>query len=231
MVQMVIKEKEFVEIEYTGRIKSDDIIFDTTEEKIAKENKIHNPNMPYGPITVCVGTGSVLIGLEKSIIGKEIGKSYKIELSPENAFGKKDAKLLKIVNKNVFIKSNINPVPGLQVNIDGITGVIKNVTGGRTVVDFNHPLSGKGLVYDLKINRLVTDAKEKIVSLVSLQFNLKPEAFEVKIDEKNVAGIKFKEGIKLKNFNTGMATEMMKELVGLNDVVYFETEKSKPNKD
>ena len=57
------------------------------------------------------------------------------------------------------------------------------------------------------------------------------DPIKVKIDEKNVAGIKFKEGIKLKNFNTGMATEMMKELVGLNDVVYFETEKSKPNKE
>ena len=185
-----IKEKDFVELEYTAKIKDGNTVFDTTDEKLAKENKIYckkqenkyDSKMPYGPVKICIGTGSILKGLEDSLVGKEPGKSYTIELSAENAFGKKNAKMLKIVNTNVFRKSNIDPMPGLQVNIDGIPGTIKSVTGGRTIVDFNHPLSGKEIVYDVKINRIITDEKEKINAFVSFQFNLKPDSFTLDID-------------------------------------------------
>jgi len=223
---MAIKEKDFIELEYTGKLKEDNFVFDTTDEAVAKENDIHNPQMPYGPVIICVGAGSILPGLEKNLMGKEPGR-YKIELKAEDAFGKKDAKLLKIINTNVFKKAKIDPMPGLQVNIDGTIGLIKTVTGGRTVVDFNHPLSGKDVVYDVNISRMVTDSREKISALVSMQFNLKPDAFEVKIDEKNVAGIKFKEGIKLKHFSTGKMRESLIQLVGVKDAVFVETSPEK----
>ena len=223
---MAVKEKDFVEVEYTGKVREDNIIFDTTDEKTAKDNDIYSKDMPYGPVAVCVGTNTLLKGLEDSLIGKEPG-SYTVELKPENAFGKKDAKLLKIVSTNIFRKANIDPAPGLQVNIDGALGTIKNVTGGRTIVDFNHPISGKDVVYDVKINRILTDRAEKVKAYVSLQFNLKPESFDVKIDEKDVAGIKFKQGIKLSHFNTGMMKEALMDLVGLSDVVFVETSPEK----
>ena len=46
-----------------------------------------------------------------------------------------------------FKKQNIIPYLGLQVNIDGILGIIRTVTPGRAIIDFNHPLSGKNLIY------------------------------------------------------------------------------------
>lgn len=229
-----IKEKDFVELEYTARIKDGNVVFDTTDEKTAKHNDIHTSQMPYGPVIICVGTNSLLKGLEDNLIGKEPGKSYTIELSPENAFGKKSAKLLKIVNTNVFRKSNINPMPGLQVNIDGIPGTIKSVTGGRTVVDFNHPVSGKDVIYDVKINKIVSDDREKIKAFVSLQFNLKPDSFAVSVDADKKATLDFKEGIKLKHFETGKMAESLKELTGIKDVLFREAgakEVQKPEAD
>lgn len=217
-----IKEMDFVELEYTAKIKDGNVVFDTTDEKTAKDNDIHTSQLPYGPVIICVGTNSLLKGLEDNLVGKEPGKSYTIELSPENAFGKKSAKLLKIVNSNVFRKSNINPMPGLQVNIDGIPGTIKSVTGGRTIVDFNHPLSGKDIIYDVKINKIVSDDKEKIKSFVSFQFNLKPDSFTVDIDEDKKATLDFKEGIKLKHFDTGKMAESLKELTGIKEVLFKE---------
>lgn len=217
-----IKEKDFVEIEYTGRIKEDSIIFDTTDEKIAKDNGLFDQKMPYAPVSICIGQNMILAGLDENLIGKEAGKSYTIELNPEKAFGKKDPKLLKIVNTNVFRKENIDPVAGLQVNIDGMLGTIKTVTGGRTVVDFNHPLSGKDVVYEVKINRIITDDSEKIKSFVSLQFNLKPGSFTVSVDENKNAVLKFEEGIKLKHFNLEKMTESLQELVGIRKVGYEE---------
>lgn len=217
-----IKEKDFVEVEYTGKTKDDNIIFDTTNEKTAKDNGFYNPQMPYGPVGVCIGEQQILKGLEENLIGKDDGKSYTIELSPEKAFGKKDPKLLKIVNTNVFKKENIDPVPGLQVNIDGVLGMIKTVTGGRSVVDFNHPLSGKDVVYEIKVNKILDDDGEKIKAFVTLQFNLKPDSFTISVDENKNAALKFKEGIKLKHFNLEKMTEKLKELVGVEKVNYEE---------
>ena len=52
---VIIKKGDFVKLEYTGRTKTDNHLFDTTDEKIAKKEKHHNSKVKYGPITACVG--------------------------------------------------------------------------------------------------------------------------------------------------------------------------------
>lgn len=210
---MKIKKKDFVEIEYTGRIADGDVIFDTTDENVAKENNIHEEHLKYGPVVICVGESQVLAGLDKNLEGKE-EKSYEIKLSPEEGFGKKDAKLLKLIPASVFKKQNINLMPGLQVNIDGVVGIIRTVSGGRVIVDFNHPLASKELVYDVKINRFVTDNSERIKSLVKILLN---QDVEVSINE-GAASLTFKEEIP-KDFQERL-TETIVKLVDVKRVVY-----------
>ncbi|MCH8980513.1 hypothetical protein IH922_00675 [candidate division KSB1 bacterium] len=50
----------------------------------------------------------------------------------------------------------------MQINIDGMMGIIKTAGGGRCLVDFNHPLSGKEVTYTIKVNKIITDDKEKL---------------------------------------------------------------------
>lgn len=169
----MVKKGDFVELEYTGRIKDLNIVFDTTSEKEAKENNIYNEKASYGPIIICIGQNHVIKGFDEQLEGRELGKKYQIELRPEKGFGKKDAKLIQLVATSKFIKQKINPMPGLQVNIDGLMGMIRTVSGGRTLVDFNHPLAGKELIYDFKINKIVKDDEEKLKAFLRLQLNLK----------------------------------------------------------
>lgn len=179
---MPIKIKDFVEIEYTGRVKEDSTIFDTTDEKIAKENNMFNDHADYGSIVICVGQEHVLKGIDAALIGKEPGK-FKIDLKPKQAFGNKDAKLIQLIPTSKFKQQNMQPVPGLQVNIDGVFGLVKTVSGGRTLVDFNHPLAGRELSYDVKVNKMVTDDKEKVKAYLKLAFGIKE--CEVKIEDGN----------------------------------------------
>jgi len=175
-----MKKGDFVELVYTGRIKDLNLVFDTTNEKEAKESNIHDARASYGPVIICIGQGHVIKGLDEQLEGKELGKEYHIELSPEQGFGKKNAKLIQLVATSKFIKQKINPMPGLQVNIDGLMGMIRTVSGGRTLVDFNHPLAGKELAYDFKINKIVKDDEEKLKALLKLQLNLKDIKVEIK---------------------------------------------------
>ncbi|MBW2982553.1 peptidylprolyl isomerase [Candidatus Woesearchaeota archaeon] len=186
-----IKKKDFVEVEYTGMTKEDNIVFDTTDEETAKKNNIHAAKIQYGPIVVCIGEGQILKGLEDGLEGKETGKEYTVELTAENAFGKKDVKLIRMIPVSAFRKQSIDPQPGLEVNVDGVLGLIRRVGGGRCLVDFNHPLSGKDIIYKIKANKIVTDDKEKIKSYLRIVLGLKVEA-ELK---ENIAEVKIEKEI------------------------------------
>ncbi len=204
MNMAIIKENDFVEIEYTGRIKEDNTVFDTTQEKIAKENELYDKNADYSPIVICVGEGYILKSLEEQMIGKETGKEYTFGISADNAFGRRDAKLIQLIPTSKFRQQNINPFPGLQLNIDGIFGVIKTVSGGRCLVDFNHPLAGKDLVYNVQINKIVDDDKEKLKSLLKINLHIKDSDIELKDNNANIT---------LKNNVPKQAQEEFKNIV------------------
>ena len=166
-----IKKHDFIEIDYTGKIKEDNIIFDTTYEKVAKENNLHGHD--FSPAIICVGENQILDGLDKNLEGKEIGKEYEFDIKPEDAFGKKNAKLIQLISTSKFRQQSIQPIPGMQLNIDGMVGIVKTVSGGRTLVDFNHPLAGKELSYKVRINKKATDAMEKLMGYVRLSLGTK----------------------------------------------------------
>ena len=168
----MIKKGDFIEIDYTGKLKDENIVFDTTSKDIAKKEGIENAKMAYKPVVICVGENHVIKGLDEDLVGKETGKEYSISINAENAFGKKDAKYIQLISLSKFRKQNINPVVGMQVEIDGSTGTVKTATGGRVMVDFNHPLSGKDVVYEYKINRIVEDEVEKIKAYFNMLFGV-----------------------------------------------------------
>lgn len=182
MNMAIIKKNDFVEIEYTGKLKESNAVFDTTQEKVAKENDLYDKNADYSPLVICVGENHILNGLEEQMIGKETGREYAFDVGSGNAFGRKDPKLIQLVPANKFRQQNIQPFPGLQLNIDGVFGVVKTVSGGRCLVDFNHPLAGKDLVYNVRINRIVDDAKEKLKSLLKIHLRIKDAEIEIKED-------------------------------------------------
>ncbi len=177
---MVFQNGDFVEIEYTGMIKEGSVVFDTTSEEVAKEKGIHNPRVRYGSISVCLGEGHILSGLDRQLIGKDVGE-YKFEIPAESAFGKKSAKLLRLIPQKVFTQQKIQPFTGLEVNIDGMNGIVRSVGGGRTIVDFNHPLAGKDLVYKVNLIRQVTDLTEKVKGVLRLELNL--SGADVKVED------------------------------------------------
>ncbi len=169
----MIKQGDFVEVEYTGKLKDEGLVFDTTDEKTAKEAGIHNEQMNYGSVVICVGQAQLLKGLDNALADKELNNDYSVDISAEDGFGKKNAKLIQLIATSKFKKEGINPMKGMQVNVDGVLCTIKTVSGGRTLVDFNHPLSGKELVYSFKIKRVVEDDAEKVKEYLKVSLSMK----------------------------------------------------------
>jgi len=99
---------------------------------------------------------------------------------------------------------------GLQVNIDDMMGTIRSVSGGRIIVDFNHPLSGKDIQYKLRVARIVDDDAEKINSVVKMALGIKDVKVEVK---EGVASVKFTNASKLPDEIKTKLPEKITELV------------------
>ncbi|MFH1400382.1 MAG: peptidylprolyl isomerase [Nanoarchaeota archaeon] len=157
-----VAEGDFIHINYTGKIAETGEIFDTTDQAIAKAHDIGGDgHKHYGPASICVGKGQLLPGIDEQIIGKKKGK-YTFSIKDVDAFGKKDGKLLKLVPVSIFKKQKINPRVGMDVDIDGNYGVVRTVTGGRVVVDFNHPLASKDLTYDVEVVDFIDKPEEQV---------------------------------------------------------------------
>jgi FKBP-type peptidyl-prolyl cis-trans isomerase 2 len=174
----MIQKNDFIEIEFTG--KYDENIFDTTNKDEAKKIGLESN---IKPLIISAGNEMVVKGLDEDLIGKEIGKSYKIHITPENAFGKRNTNLIQLVPLKVFTKNKINPYPGLAVQLDNNIAKILSVSGGRITVDFNNPMAGKEVDYEYKVMRKINDINEKINSLQDYFFK---NRFEFKLENNKV---------------------------------------------
>jgi len=185
---MKIKEGDFLELDFTGRLKVNGQVFDTTSEIIAKEAGLEYKDKKLKPITIIVGKHHILPALEDFLVGKECGKTYTVELKAEQAFGKKIPQLIQSIPLRVFKENGLNPYVGMEVVLDNNTyGVVKRVGSGRVIVDMNHPLAGQDLIYELKPIRIIDDLKEKAEKLAEImllplsKIELKDDVLEFKL--------------------------------------------------
>lgn len=221
----MLKKGDFIEIVYTGRIKESGKVFDTNDKESAKREGLFSEKSKYEPIALCIGEGDVVKGLDESFEGKKAGDSYKIEVPAEKGFGKKDAKMYKLVPASVF-KGEMQPVPGMPVQFqNGASGVVKAVSGGRILVDFNHPLAGQDLVYDCKIVKHITDDGEKLKGF--LRYYLGKEG-EVEVKE-GKAVIKITPEVP-EMIQKTIIDNAKKRIPSLKEIEFFKEKKAEPKK-
>ncbi len=160
----MIKNGDFIKLEYSGFDKNGNI-FDSTKGEIAK--KLRDSE---GPILIVYGHGQLLKGLEIEIKDMKEGDEKEVTLNPDKAFGEKKKDLLNVMKEEEFKKHNVMPQPGLTVHLDyenkRMIGVIKSVTSGRILVDFNHPLAGQTVKYKLKLIKIISNINQKLDSLI-----------------------------------------------------------------
>lgn len=179
---MKTKNNDFAEIDFIGKVKETGEVFDTSIEEEAKKANLlqEKEGEKFKPLTVCVGQGMVVKGFDNALNDKETGKEYEIELNPEDAFGKRDSKLVKVMPLAAFRQRGIEPAAGMMLALDSFLVKISSVTSGRVIADFNNPLSGKHIIYKFKINKIIDENKEKISILSRFFIGIEPKAI---IDE------------------------------------------------
>ncbi|MGE5626436.1 MAG: FKBP-type peptidyl-prolyl cis-trans isomerase [Bacillota bacterium] len=105
------------------------------------------------PLAYIHGTGSIVIGLEEALEGKEKGAEVKVSVPPAKGYGEHDASLSQKVPRAMFDVENIEP--GMRFHAESDHGhrvvTVTAVDAEHVTVDSNHPLAGQTLNFAVKI--------------------------------------------------------------------------------
>ncbi len=163
---MTIKKGDFIYLDYTAKVKETGEVFDTTTEDVAKEERLYKEGEIYEPKLIVVGEGWVLKALDEKLPDFKIGKSSSVEIPPEKAFGNRDPEKVKLYPVRRLTSKGITPKLGMHLEIDGKPATVRTIGSGRVQLDFNPPLAGKTLVYDITIKKQLKTEKEKVIALI-----------------------------------------------------------------
>jgi FKBP-type peptidyl-prolyl cis-trans isomerase 2 len=135
------KNGDTVTVHFTGKLE-DGKIFDTS-----KSGK---------PLEFTIGSGTMMPGLEKGILGMQVGDTKTFTVEPEDGYGQRHDELLLSVKKGDLDK-DVNPVVGQAVQLkkpEGdsyFTGFVAEIDEETITIDANHPLAGKTLTFDVEL--------------------------------------------------------------------------------
>ncbi|MFA5105959.1 MAG: peptidylprolyl isomerase [Candidatus Micrarchaeia archaeon] len=162
------KTGDFVKINYTGRVAQTGAIFDTTSPDDAKKFGVYDPEKTYMPAIVAFGRGKLLKGVENTLSEMKEGDLKEVILEPADAFGSRMKELVRVVPMSTFRKNDIMPFPGLIVELDGTQAIVKSVSAGRILVDFNHPLADEDVIYTIRLEKVFHETIEKVAALMEM---------------------------------------------------------------
>ncbi len=142
-----IEDGNFVKICYTGKFENGDV-FDKTDE--CESIEIH------------IGAGDVIPGLEKALIGMGVNEKKTIELGPDEAYGDRDERLQRVITRSDFppdFQPQVGEVVGFRTPAgEMLPAVVKETNGETVTIDFNHPLAGRSLVFEVEVAEINEEA-------------------------------------------------------------------------
>lgn len=118
------------------------------------------------PATFTVGDGNLLPGFEQSLFGLKAGDKRSILLEAASAFGPHNPENIQQMRRGAFAR-DMTLEPGVVVSFADkskaeLPGVIVAVNDDQVTVDFNHPLAGKDLTFQVEIINVVDAATQTV---------------------------------------------------------------------
>jgi peptidylprolyl isomerase len=229
---MALQKGDFILIDYTAKVKETNEVFDTTNEETAKKEHLHKEGEVYEPKLMVIGEGWVLKTLDESLTTMEPGKAASVEIPPDKAFGPRDPEKIKRVHLKQLTAKGVNPTIGMRTEYGGKNATIRSIGAGRVLLDFNPPLAGKTLVYEVTVQKKLETNEEKIGALIHRRIPVAEAAkFKLAIEEKTLTVEMPEEAFYLEGVQVvkrGIAMDVQKFFPEIEATRFVETFKAEP---
>lgn len=141
---MPVASGNTIKIHYHGRL-NDGTVFDSSNGR--------------PPLEFTVGTGSVIKGFDDGVKGMSVGEKKTIEIPFPEAYGPEDPSMIIEFPKQQ-LPEDLHPEIGMQLNMNNASGeqfpvVVTEVNEDSIILNANHPLAGKDLIFDLELVEIV----------------------------------------------------------------------------
>ncbi|MBI2547028.1 MAG: peptidylprolyl isomerase [Candidatus Aenigmarchaeota archaeon] len=151
MQERTAKVGNLVTVNYIGSFENG-TVFDTSIESVAIQKGIGDPLRTYEPLQFVVGSGQLIKGFDNAVVGMKAGETKNVTLQPQDAYGSYSQDLLVTVNASSIQTQGQSLVVGGSVTTDtGAKGIITKIENGNATVDFNSPLAGKVLKFQITL--------------------------------------------------------------------------------
>jgi peptidylprolyl isomerase len=135
-----VKNGDTVRVHYHGRL-SDGTTFDSSEGR--------------EPLEFTVGQGQVIKGFDEALVGMAVGDKKVANIPVDEAYGQPSEEMYMEYPKSEF-PEDMKPEPGMQLYMSDNTGnqfpvMVHEVKDDMVILDANHPLAGKDLIFDLEL--------------------------------------------------------------------------------
>ena len=139
----------------TGKIVVSDGKLVKAHYTLTVDGKVVDSSKGKEPLQFKVGSKQMIPGFEKAIIGMKVGEKKSFKVSPKDGYGIEDPKAFQNVPKN-RLPHEMTPKAGMLLRVKGkdgreFTARISEVRKDMVVLNFNHPLAGKTLNFDVEI--------------------------------------------------------------------------------
>ena len=142
---MSVQSGDTIKIHYHGRL-SDGSTFDSSAGR--------------SPLEFTVGSGAVIKGFDDGVQGMTVGEKKTIEIPFVEAYGPEDPTMI-IEFPVERLPADLKPEIGIQLNMNNSSGeqfpvTITGITEQNIILNANHPLAGKDLIFDLELVEIVS---------------------------------------------------------------------------
>lgn len=132
-----------VSIAFIGKLDNGEIFYTVTKDD---------------PMQIVIGNSDLPPTFEQEIVKLKVGQEAKVRVSPDEGYGPRQKDLLQVIDNQHMVDS-LKPQPGmilsLKVDKDGepqkVPATVMEVNGSEITVDYNHPLAGHHLTYEVTL--------------------------------------------------------------------------------
>jgi FKBP-type peptidyl-prolyl cis-trans isomerase 2 len=119
------------------------------------DGKVIDSSKKGSPLEFKVGSKQVITGFESAVIGMKIGEKKSFQVAPDEGYGHENPKAIQELSKD-RLPAHLKPEVGMSLHAttptgQTLTGRITEIQGDTVIVNFNHPLAGKTLNFDVEI--------------------------------------------------------------------------------
>lgn len=120
-----------------------------------EDGSVFDSSIDREPLTVTAGNGEVIKGFDDTLIGMEVKQKKKVNINSDNAYGPIQKELIVEIARNKLPEDmNLNIGQQLQIPIEdgnNIVVTIKEISDEKILLDGNHPLAGRNLIFNIEI--------------------------------------------------------------------------------